>query len=132
MRREVDIHPPELRVHLHARPRGRGDRRSPSILPCRESTRAGCRRSEPGPNTRSQPDTRYRLPKLDRDGLQLGVMLDRRFAVLAALTRHLEAAERRRRVDDVVAVDPDGAGLDLLGVKVHLSMSLVQIAAARP
>ena len=47
-------------------------------------------------------------------------MLEGRLAVFAALARHLEAAERRGRVDDVVAVDPDGPGLDLLGVEVGL------------
>ena len=60
------------------------------------------------------------LAQLDRHRLRLGVVLQRRLAVLAALAGHLEAAERRRRVHDVVAVHPHRPRLHLLGEQVRL------------
>ncbi len=47
------------------------------------------------------------------DGLELGVELDGRMPVLATDARLLVAAKRQARVDEVVAVDPDGAGPQL-------------------
>src|SRR5262245_58105458 len=49
----------------------------------------------------------HRPCQLNGYGLDLRVVLQRRLAVLAALAGLLEAAEWRRRIDDVVAVDPD-------------------------
>src|SRR5262245_49497319 len=51
------------------------------------------------------------LIQLDRHRLRLGVMLQCRLAVLAALAGHLEAAERGVREDLVVAVYPHRPGL---------------------
>src|SRR5262249_24893235 len=50
--------------------------------------------------------TREPLPQLNGNRLRLGVVLQHRFAVLAAMARHLEAAERRRGINDVIAVHP--------------------------
>src|ERR1035437_5297139 len=49
------------------------------------------------------------------DGLELGVGIERFVAHLAAPAGLLVAAEWQCRVEHVVAVDPDGAGPELLG-----------------
>ena len=72
------------------------------------------------------------LRHADRHGLVLGVVLQPFFAQLAAHARHLEAAERSGGVEHVVAVDPHGAGPQLIGQRVALPTSRVQTAAARP
>src|SRR4051812_17459944 len=72
------------------------------------------------PPDRAASSREPRSPELHRDRLELGVVLEGGLAVLAALARHLEAAEWRVRIDHVVAVDPDRARLDLLGEQVGL------------
>eukprot|EP00760_Papus_ankaliazontas_P027766 PhM_4_TR3439/c0_g1_i2/m.94172 len=52
----------------------------------------------------------------DHDCLLLCVQLEARLAELTAVAGHLEAAEGLRRVEGVVRVHPDGAGLDARGV----------------
>src|SRR5262249_19691679 len=48
------------------------------------------------------------------------VVLQYRLTVLAAMTRHLEAAERRRGIDDVIAVYPHRACLHFAGEEMGL------------
>jgi hypothetical protein len=52
--------------------------------------------------------------------LDLGVVVQDFVAHLAAPARLLVAAERKRGIEDVVAVDPDCAGPELLGEGVRL------------
>jgi hypothetical protein len=54
------------------------------------------------------------------DRLDLGVGLENLVAHLAAPAGLLVPAERQGGVEDVVAVDPDGAGPELLGQRVRL------------
>jgi hypothetical protein len=56
-----------------------------------------------------------------RHRLDLGVIPQRVFAQFAADAGHLEAAEGGGGVEDVVAVDPDRAGLELGGEAVGLA-----------
>src|ERR1700733_7202508 len=58
--------------------------------------------------------------ELRGDGLDLGVVVQHLVAHLAAPAGLLVAAERQRRVEHVVAVDPDRAGPELLGQRVGL------------
>src|SRR6204780_1968940 len=58
--------------------------------------------------------------QLGGDGLDFGVGLEDLVAHLAAPAGLLVAAERQGRVEDVVAVDPDRAGPELLGQGVGL------------
>src|SRR4051812_48250361 len=57
----------------------------------------------------------------DGHGLQLGVVVEGLLAQLAADAGHLEAAEGGGGVEDVVAVDPDGAGPEAVGDRVGLA-----------
>src|SRR5215469_1393289 len=57
----------------------------------------------------------------DDDRLDLGVVLQDFVSHLAAPARLLVATERERRVEDVVAVDPDGSGAQLRGDRVGLA-----------
>src|SRR5579864_7644452 len=66
------------------------------------------------------PQAAEGLTQLDRDGLRFGVVLQSIFTVFAALARHLEAAEWRGRVDNVVTIHPNGAGFYGLGIGVRL------------
>src|ERR1035441_8564056 len=54
------------------------------------------------------------------DGLDLGVAVEYLVAHLAAPAGLLVSAERQGRIEHVVAVDPDGAGPELLGQRVGL------------
>src|SRR5207253_6049259 len=58
--------------------------------------------------------------QLDRYRLDFGVGLEGLVAHLAAPAGLLAPTERQGRVEDVVAVDPDGPGADLLGQGVGL------------
>src|SRR5437870_1660616 len=53
-----------------------------------------------------------RLREVNPDGLGLGVVLEARRPQLTPEPRFLEAAERQRRVEEVVGVDPYGARAD--------------------
>ena len=57
----------------------------------------------------------------DGHRLELGVVVERLLAQLAADAARLEAAERGGGVEDVVAVDPDGPGADAVGDRVGLA-----------
>src|SRR5690606_9547726 len=61
-----------------------------------------------------------RLIQTYRHRLPLGVGVEAAFAEFAADAAHLEAAEGGGSVEDVVAVDPNGAGLDFRGQQVGL------------
>ena len=73
------------------------------------------------PTSRSTPTTaRKRAEALGRHRLDFGVGLEGLVAHFAAHAGLLVPAERQGRVEDVVAVDPDGAGAELLGQRVRL------------
>src|SRR5579871_341458 len=57
--------------------------------------------------------TRWGCLKADAHRLGLGVLMDDVLAHLPAPSRLLVAAEGQRGVEDVVCVDPHGAGLEL-------------------
>src|SRR5580692_5735990 len=58
--------------------------------------------------------------KLSRDRLELGVGVQSLVAHFTAPAGLLVTAERQRRVEHVVTVDPDGASPELLGQRVRL------------
>src|SRR5215471_14876064 len=60
------------------------------------------------------------LSQLGADGLDLGVGLQGLVAHLSSPAGLLVAAEGQRGVEDVVAIDPDGAGPEALGHRVGL------------
>src|SRR3954463_13542630 len=62
-----------------------------------------------------------RLAHRHSDGFYFRVIAQRVFAEFAADAGHFEAAEGGGGVEDVVAVDPDGAGLELGGHAVGLA-----------
>src|SRR6185437_8383150 len=74
------------------------------------------------PGMRADAIRARRTPRLQLrgHGLDLGVGLEDLVAHLAAPAGLLVAAERQRGVEDVVAVDPDGPGTELLGQCVGL------------
>src|SRR5580700_6702144 len=84
-----------------------------SLFPCDPRARGRTCRSGPG-------GYGCRLLQLSGDGLDLGVGMERLVAHLAAPAGLLIPAERQCRVEHVVAVDPDGAGPELLGQGVGL------------
>src|SRR4051812_29406433 len=67
----------------------------------------------PSVNHRSSKDAATRLAHRHRHRLDLRVVPQGVFAQLATDAGHLETAERRGCVEDVVAVDPHRAGLQL-------------------
>ena len=79
----------------------------------------------------ARPPLQERL-QLGRHRLDLGVGLEGLVAHLAAPAGLLVAAERQGRVEDVVAVDPDGPGAELLRQRVRLGDVLGPDAGARP
>ena len=72
------------------------------------------------PNPSPQPPSSPYMIEIHPDALHLRVVLERVHAHLAAEAALLVAAERRRRVVDVVGVDPDRAGLELARDVVRL------------
>jgi hypothetical protein len=74
---------------------------------------------------------RHRCLQLRGHGLDLGVGLEDLVAHLAAPAGLLVAAERQGGVEDVVAVDPDGPGPELLGQGVGLGDVLGPDAGAQ-
>ena len=75
---------------------------------------------------------RPRLLEGDADCLHFGVLLQRLVPHLAAPARLLVAAEGQRRVEDVVAVDPDRPARSFARQRWALLMSRVQMPAASP
>ena len=96
---------------------GHGTRRD-----CASSSRARQRYAASDPTDRSDRTDEPRPPSIEcyRHRLELGVVVQRLLAQLAADAARFEPAERRGRVEDVVAVDPDRAGADALGDGVGL------------
>src|SRR5262245_52825870 len=82
--------------------------------------RGKVRRSQPRLDTTLRNRYTNVLLQGDGDRLELGVVFQRRFAELAADSAGLVAAEGSRGVEDVVAVDPDGAGAEAFGDRVGL------------
>src|SRR5262249_30329971 len=90
----------------------------PEAVPVRMGMDWSPNRERGGPRSRFGPSRT--LAQLDRHRLRPRVMLQCRLAVFAALARHLEPAEWRRCVHDVVTVHPDRSGLHSLGISVRL------------
>ena len=78
------------------------------------------------------PCSRCRSGDLHADGLDLGVELEGVVAHFASPAGLLVAAEGKRGVENVVAVDPDGSGAQQAGQRWAFVMSRVQMPAARP
>src|ERR1700730_13867256 len=93
---------------------GAGERKPP-LARGRVRLDAGCSRARSrGRTCWSGPGATAADLQLGGDRLDLGVGMERLVAHLAAPARLLVPAERQCRVEHVVAVDPDGAGPELL------------------
>ena len=84
--------------------------------------------------TATTPPDPWSVPDLQShtDGLDLGVCVQYRVAHFATPTGLLVAAERKRRIEDVVAVDPDRSGAQPRRDPMCLLRSLVQMPDASP